>query len=478
MTGVETKPAAARPEISAATWRLAWVVAFGAFASGLDTSLINIALKTIQDEFDTTLRVAQWVSSGYLLALAVSLPGCAWLSRRVGVGRLWLGALAAFTVISALCAMAPTMEVLIGLRVLQGLTAGLLVPAGQTILGQAVGPGKLGRVMARLGVAVVLAPAIGPFIGGLMLHSLSWRWLFLINVPIGAVALALGLRWIPHEKGTATTPLDWAGFAYIGMGLPLVVLGLTDWGSDGSPKPVPVLLPLGLGVAGLVVFVLHATRRSHPLLDMSLYRSPGYSTASVAFIFNGALTFGCGLVFPLYFQMLHGNGVVETGLQMLSMGAGTGIMLPLSGRLTDRYGGGPIAVLGTGCAVVATTSFALMGADPSPVLVQALLFLLGMGTGMASTPLVISAFTTVPRDRLPEATSQINILARLGGALGAALFAVVLARGLLGGTRHAFHVAFQWQCGTAIAALASTLCLWLTLHRSGDGGTPQGAPHH
>ncbi|CAG6390864.1 DHA2 family efflux MFS transporter permease subunit [Streptomyces cocklensis] len=472
MTGIDTKSAAATSEISPATWRLAWVVAFGAFASGLDTSLINIALKTVQDEFGTGLRVAQWVSSAYLLALAVSLPGCAWLGRRVGVGRLWLGALAAFTVISALCAAAPSMEVLIGLRVLQGLTAGLLVPAGQTVLGQAVGPGRLGRVMARLGVAVVLAPAIGPFLGGLMLHSLSWRWLFLINVPIGAVALMLGLRWIPHEKGTATTPLDWAGFSYVGIGLPLVVLGLTDWGSDGSPKPLPVLLPLGLGAAGLVVFVLHATRREHPLLDMSLYRSPGYSTASVAFLFNGALTFGCALVFPLYFQMLHGDSVVETGLQMLSMGAGTGIMLPLGGRLTDRYGSGPIAVLGTGCAVVATTTFAFVGSDPSPVLVQALLLLLGMGTGTASTPLVISAFTTVPRERLPEATAQINILARLGGALGAALYAVVLARGLPGGTRHAFHVAFQWQCGTALAALAGTLLLWLTLHRAGASSLP------
>lgn len=478
MTGVGTRTAPVQPEISPATWRLAWVIAFGAFAGGLDTSLINIALHTIQGEFHTDLGLAQWISSAYLLALAVSLPVCAWLGRRVGVGRLWLGALAAFTVISALCALAPTMEVLIGLRVLQGLTAGLLVPAGQTILGQAVGPGKLGRVMARLGVAVVLAPALGPFLGGLMLHSLSWRWLFLINVPIGAVALVLGLRWIPHEKGAATAPLDWAGFSYIGAGLPLTVLGLTNWGSDGSPKPVQVLLPLGLGVAGLVAFVLHATRRDHPLLDMSLYRNAGYASASVAFIFNGALVFGCGLVFPLYFQLLHGNGVVETGLQMLSMGAGTAIMLPLSGRLTDRYGGGPISVLGTGCAVVATTTFAVLGPGQSPVLVQTLLFLLGMGTGMASTPLVISAFTTVPRDRLPEATSQINILARLGGALGAALFAVVLARGLLGGTRHAFHVAFQWQCGTALLALASTLYLWLTLHRAGDQGLPAGGPHH
>jgi EmrB/QacA subfamily drug resistance transporter len=458
-------PVTAPPEISAETWRLAWVIAFGAFAGGLDISIVNIALDTIRYSFHTDLNEAQWISSGYLLALAVSLPMCAWLGRRVGVGRLWLGSLVCFIIISGLCAAAPTIGALIGLRVLQGLAAGLLVPAGQTVLGQAVGPGRLGRVMARLGIAVVLAPALGPVVGGLILHALSWRWLFLINVPIGIAALICGLRWIPHEKGAPTSRLDVVGFAYIGLGLPLIVYGLTNWGSDGAPRPLPVLLPLGLGAAGLAAFAVHATRREHPLLDLGLYRNAVYTMASIAFFFNGALTFGCALIFPLYFQLLHHDGTVATGLAVLPLAAGTALTLPTSGRLTDRYGGGPVAVGGTGLAVVATTVLALIGGQVNIVVILVLLFALGMGTGMATTPLMIGAFTTAPPDKLPDATAQVNIVARIGGALGAAIFTVVLARALTTGTAQAFSVAFTWQCVTAVAAMATALLLWLVQYR-------------
>ncbi|MGW2492650.1 DHA2 family efflux MFS transporter permease subunit [Streptomyces sp. NPDC001606] len=473
MSRVEAKPAET-DAITPAIWRLAGVIALGAFAGGLDTSLINIALETIQKQFHTGIGTAQWIASGYLLALAVSLPVCAWLGRRVGAGRLYLWALAAFTVISALCGLAPNIESLIVLRVFQGLTAGLLVPTGQTILGQAVGPGRLGRVMARLGIAVTLAPALGPTLGGLMLHNLSWRWLFLINVPLGIIAIALGRRYLPREKGASTTRLDWAGYGYVGVGLPLVVYSLTTWGELGRPDGVRVLLPLVIGVLGLAVFVRHAARRESPLLDMGLFRNPGYVAACAGFAFNGAMSFGSALLFPLYFQLLHTDGVVATGLQMLPLGLGTALTLPLSGRLTDKYTGGPVAVAGASLTALVTAAFALAD-SPGKVFVQVLLFGLGMGTGLASTPMMVAAFGIVPRDRLPDATAQINILVRLGGALGAALFSVIVARGLSSGPEHAFHTALWWQFGTAVATLLGTLGLWWALRKN---PAPTAHPHH
>ena len=175
-------------------WRLAAVIAFGAFMSGLDASIVNVGLETIARDLNASIGTTQWAANGYLIALAVSLPVCGWLGRRVGVGRLWLVALAGFTVTSGLCALAGSIHQLIGLRVLQGLTAGLLIPAGQTVIGQAVGSRRLGVVMATLGVAVALAPALGPTLGGVVIHLASWPWLFLVNLPLGALALHLGLR--------------------------------------------------------------------------------------------------------------------------------------------------------------------------------------------------------------------------------------------------------------------------------------------
>lgn len=447
-------------EIGKETWRLAWVIAFGAFTAGLDTSLVNVALRTIQTEFGTTLDVAQWVSSGYLLALAVSLPVCGWLGNRVGTGRLWLGALTAFTVISGLCAAAPTIGLLIALRVLQGLSAGLLVPAGQTILGRAVGPHRLGRVMARLGIAVTLAPALGPVVGGLLLDGLGWRWLFLLNVPVGAVVLLLGRRRVPRGTPSSATPLDWLGFGYVGVGLPLVVYGLTDWDAGAGASAANVW-PLAVGAVALALFTRRSLRQRKPLLDLRLHARPAFAAACGAMVFGGVLMFGCTLLFPLYFQLARGEGVVATGLLTFAFGAGTAVTLPLAGRLTDSRGGGPVAVLGGLITVIVTGELALVGPDQPAVVVQLVLLALGVGTALVVSPLMVSAFRAVDQDQLPDATAQVNIVNRVGGALGAAVFAVVVDRGLSGGTTAAFQLAFRWQWGATLLALAGAGLLWL-----------------
>lgn len=454
---IENSPGEA---ISPATWRLAWVIAFGAFTAGLDTSLVQVALHTIQADFGVTLGVAQWVSSSYLLALAVSLPACAWLGNRVGTGRLWLAALAAFTVVSVLCAIAPSIGMLIAFRVLQGLVAGLLVPAGQTLLGHAVGPARLGRVMSRLGIAVSLAPALGPVVGGMLLDLLDWRWLFWLNVPIGIVVLLLGVRRVPRERGTKGAPLDWVGFAYVGIGLPLLVYGLTEWGADAAPRFDTVVTPLVLGAIGLTLFIRRSTRQPHPLLDLRLLRRPTYAAANAAMVFAGVLTFGSTLLFPLYFQLARHDGILATGLLTFALGLGTAMALPVSGRLVDTYGGGPVAVLGAIIAAAVTLELVIVGPNQPALLIQVVLLLLGAGTALLAIPLTVAAYASVPPHQLPDAAAQFNIVNRIGGALGAAIFAVTINRGLAHGTTTAFDDAFTWQLGAAALALASAAVVW------------------
>ncbi|AYF78495.1 DHA2 family efflux MFS transporter permease subunit [Nocardia yunnanensis] len=448
-------------KIPAHVWRTAAVVVFGAVMGMLDTSLVNIGLHTIGADLGASLATIQWVASGYLLALGVSLTVCGWLARRVGVTRLWMGALIAFTVASTACAFAPTASWLIALRILQGLAAGLMIPAGQTILGQAAGPQRMGRVMGVVGIAVVGAPAIGPTIGGLMLAHWSWEWLFLINIPFGLVGLAAGLRYLPRTGGVPVQRLDVLGLVLAGGGVSAIVYGLSEVGSTGSFGSLSVWLPLVLGVPGLGAFVVRALREARPLLDIRLFANRGFRAATTACFFAGGAMFGLMVLLPLYFQVLHGTGIIRTGLDLLAYGLGGIIMLPLGGRLTDRFGGGRVAVIGNLAIALTVLPLAFLPVDVNGLVVQLLLFAAGLATAVGAMPLVSSAYAAVRHEQLPDATALVNILQRVGGALAVALVAVILSRATASGWAPVtgYHVAFGGLAALSLAASAASTVL-------------------
>ncbi|MCG3756608.1 MULTISPECIES: DHA2 family efflux MFS transporter permease subunit [unclassified Amycolatopsis] len=434
--------------IDRATWRICWIIVFGAFASGLDASVVTIGLDSISSDLGADLSVTQWIASGYLLALALSLPLTGWLARRFGAGRVWLVALAAFTVTSGLCAAAPDVVLLIAFRFLQGLAGGVLIPAGQTVLGQQVGAARLGRVMATLGIAVSVAPALGPLAGGLILHGLSWPWLFLINLPIGAVGLVLGLRYVPRGSRENPGGIDFVGLALIAAGLPLVLYTITTWGDTGQLE-WPILVP------GLVLLVWFVRRRHpRPLLDFSLYRNRLYRAASLAAAFNGALIFGSGIVVTLYFQLGRHLDFVDTGLSLLGFAGATAAIAPVTGRAVDRYGAAPVALVGAVLAVVCTVPFAFLPVDAPGVLVQILLAGYGASVALVSMPMGIAAYKTVEPSRLPDAAAQVTILLRVGGSLGGAVFAVLIA-GRLPDVDAAFRLGFAAISVGAVGALGT-----------------------
>lgn len=415
-------------KIPAYVWRTAAVVVFGAVMGMLDTSLVNIGLHTIGADLGADLATIQWVASGYLLALGVSLTICGWLARRVGVGRLWLMALAAFTLTSAACAFAPSAAWLIALRIAQGLSAGVMIPAGQTILGQAAGPKRMGRVMGVVGIAVVGAPAIGPTIGGLMLANWSWEWLFLINIPLGLIGLGLGYRYLPMDKGAPTQRLDIAGLLLAGGGVSAVVYGLSELGVETASVALSVWLPIVLGLAALVGFVVRTVRSTRPLLDVRMFANRVFAAANTAGFFAGASMFGVMVLLPLYFQVLQGDGLVRTGLSLMAFGIGGVVTAPLGGRLADRLGGGTVAVVGNLAVAATMLPFAFLPAEANAVVVQILLFAAGVATALAGFPLIAAAYASVRPDQLPDAAAFVNILQRVGGAVGVAVIAVILSR--------------------------------------------------
>ncbi|WP_067812869.1 MDR family MFS transporter [Nocardia inohanensis] len=459
-TPVISKPVES-DKIPAHVWRTAGVVVFGAVMGMLDTSLVNIGLHTIGADLNASLATIQWVASGYLLALGVSLTVVGWLARRVGVGRLWVLALAAFTIVSAACAFAPTANWLIALRILQGLAAGLMIPAGQTILGQAAGPQRMGRVMGVVGIAVVGAPALGPTIGGLMLAHWSWEWLFLINIPLGVIGLALGLRYLPMDRGTATQPLDVAGVVLGGGGVSAVVYGLSEIGEKGSATALSVWLPILLGLAGIIGFVLRGVRMTNPLLDLRLFANRAFATANTAGFFAGGSMFGAMVLLPLYFQVLHGDGLIRTGVELIAFGAGGVVMLPLGGRLADRFGGGRVAIAGNLLVAVAFLPFVFLPVNANAALVEVLLFLAGLATGVAAMPLVSAAYASVRREQLPDATAFVNIVQRIGGAVGVAGIAVILSRATASGWDPASGYQLAFAGITALSLVAAVLSVLL-----------------
>lgn len=469
----DTRTATAGDKLGWPTWRLAGVVVFGAFAAQLDTSVVNVGLVRIGTELGSGLGQVQWVTNGYLIALGLGLPACAWLGQRMGVGRLWMISLGAFTASSGLCALAPTLGALVALRAVQGVSAGLLVPAGQTILGQAVGPGRLGRVMATLGVAVSMAPALGPVVGGTVLAFASWRWLFVINLPIGAAGLALGARFVPRGDRGAASPLDWPGLAYLSVGLPLLVYALTAAGLRASLASPTTLACLLAGAAALGAYGWRATHHRHPLLDLRLFANPVYAAASAAGAATSAAVFGAAIAFPLYFEVLKHRSSFATGLSLISLGAGTALAVPWAGRLTDRHGGGALAVVGAAVMALTTAPFAFLGAHADVLVVQFLLLVRGAGTGMAAVPAMAVAFAAVRPDQLPDATTQVNIVGRISGAAGGALVAVVVARALPRGAAGGFHAAFWWLDAFSVLALAAALWLWQATARSARPSSPE-----
>jgi EmrB/QacA subfamily drug resistance transporter len=419
--------------------RVAVVVVVGAIMSILDTTIVNVALESLARDLDAPLSTIQWVSSGYLLSLATVIPLTGWAAERFGPRRVWMTVVSAFVVTSALCGLAWSAESLIAFRVLQGLAGGMIMPIGMITLAQTAGPQRVGRVMGVVGVPMLLGPVLGPVLGGLLVTHLSWRWIFYVNLPIGLVGLVLAARLMPRERAEGTagadgrpSPLDWRGLLLLSPGLALVVFGLSEVSTHGSVS-VGRMLPVVAGVVLVAAFVRHAWRAPAPLVDVRLLRKPGFSAASATVFLVGAALFGSLLLLPLYFQLARGENALVAGALTAPQGIGAALGMWLGGRLTDRIGGGRVVLGGLVVVLLGTLPFTQVGADTSYWLLGGALVLRGVGLGFTMMPAMAAAYAMLERAQVPRATPMLNVLQRVGGALGTAATAVVLQHHLGGG---------------------------------------------
>jgi EmrB/QacA subfamily drug resistance transporter len=441
-------------------------VIVGSIMSILDTTIVNVALDTLGRELHSSISQIQWVVTGYMLSLAAVIPISGWAAQRFGAKRVYLTSLVLFTAGSALCGLASSTTELVAFRVIQGIGGGMILPIGQLMMAQAAGPERMGRVMSIVAVPAMLAPILGPTIGGLIVDNATWRWIFYVNLPIGVIAVLAALRVLPsveRVKGAAKR-LDARGLALMATGLPLLTYGLAEIGSTGSVDSVKVIVPILAGFALIGLFAVHALRIPNPLLDLRLYRRPTFSSASIAMFCLGAALFGGMILLPLYWQGIRHESVVHTGLLTAPQGLGMALVMPLAGKLTDRLGGGPLALFGVIVTTVATVPFGLIGAHTPIAWLSVAMLVRGMGIGFAFMPAMAAAFASLERSELPDATPQLNVLQRVGGSIGTAVLAVVLQRALSGvhtlsGAASAYGTAFWASAG--LTALAIIPCVIL-----------------
>jgi EmrB/QacA subfamily drug resistance transporter len=438
-------------------WRISLIVVIGTVMAILDTTVVNVAIETLHHELHSSLSDVQWVSTGYMLSLAAVIPITGWAASRFGAKTVYLTTLTVFTLGSILCGLATSTPELIAFRVVQGVGGGMILPVGQLIMAEAAGPKHMGRVMSVISVPAMLAPILGPTLGGAILQSVSWRWIFYINVPIGVIAVTTAIRGLPSPERGRAGKLDIAGLALMATGLPLLTYAFAELGTLGHFSPTRVGLPLLLSIVLLAAFVRHALRVPEPLLDLRLLRSPTFASAVATTFFLSAALFGALILVPLYWQNVRHMSIIDTGLLMAPQGVGAALMMPLAGRLTDRFGGGPMALFGAVLTTVGSIPFGFIGAHTSIAWISGVMFVRGIGIGFAFVPPMAAAFASLDRSQFAHATPQLNALQRTGGSIGTAVLAVVLQHELIGkhtlaGAASAFGVAF-WA-GVAISAVS------------------------
>jgi EmrB/QacA subfamily drug resistance transporter len=437
------------------------VIMLGTMLSTLDMTVVNVALDRLGRDLHSSIANVQWVVTAYLLALAAVMPVSGWASRRFGARRVFIWSLALFTAGSALCALADSTLALVSCRVLQGAAGGMILPTSQLIGAEVAGVKRMGPVMSRVWMVTSIGAVLGPVLGGAILDSLGWRWIFLINVPVGAAAVLGAVLLLPETPRRTAGRFDLGGFARLSLGLPALMFGLSLAATHGHFTSISVIAPLALGLALLTAFVQHALRRERPLLDVRLYAHRAFAAGSLSLACLNVAWFGALILLPLYLQQLRHDSAALTGLLLAPQGLGTAIGMWFVGRVNDRSSSIRIGIAGVLLFAIGTVPLAFAGPHTSYVLICAGALFEGFGGGVAWVPAIAAAYGGLRPEEISDGTPLVSVITRIGASVGTAAAAIVLQQTLvhLGRPRTAAHlsVAYDITFWVVIGMTAATL---------------------
>jgi DHA2 family lincomycin resistance protein-like MFS transporter len=497
MTSTHTTPTPATPVtpdvIDPRSMRVIWLLLVAAFVAILNETTMGIAIPHLNEDLHVPPELGQWMTSGFMLTMAVVIPTTGFLLQRFTTRQVFLAAMTAFSLGTLVCLIAPGFVILLVGRVIQALGTGIMMPLLMTTVMKVVPPHSRGRMMGRVSLVISLAPAIGPTLSGAVLDLLSWRWLFAIVLPIALISLLIGMRWMTNLGETTKAPIDILSIILSALAFGGIVFGLTQLGrGEGTPDAAPSgitpatlgAFTLSIGVVTLALFVwrqLVLQRKDNALLDLRVFRSRNFTIAIIIMSVIALAMFGTLTLLPLYLQNVAGLDALVAGLILLPGSILMGLLAPLMGRIYDAKG--PKTLLAPGTIIISAVLFlySLVGAHTPVWQLIAMQTAMSVGMAMSFTPLFSASLGSLERRLYSRGSAVLNTLQQVAGAAGVAILIAAYSSLLHTGEQQGLDPADAGASGTQAAFLIAAIIslapvvLSFFIRKPADQEVPEGA---
>ncbi|ACL20849.1 EmrB/QacA subfamily drug resistance transporter [Desulfitobacterium sp. LBE] len=415
---------------------IAWILVLGAIMPLLDSTMVNIAINHLSHDFSIGLDLIQWVITGYVLAMAISVPLAGWMVQRFNGKWLMIGANILFLAASIASGFSWSIHSLIIFRVVQGFSAGFIMTLVTTLCVETAGRERMGRLMSTIGIPTVLGPILGPVIGAVIVQFLSWRYIFFVNIPLGILAITLMIWKLPDfTPANIKAKFDFIGIILLGTASAALIYGITKAAKSATFNNSTTIAYGVAGIAILAIYMIYAAlKKDQAILPLHLFRLKNFSAVMVGLFLAGIATNGPMLLLPLFFQNIKGFSVLNTGLILIPQGIGMLIARPLIGKLTDKWGARNVVLVSLALTIVGTIPFIFINEASSLFVVSLVLFVRGVGIGGVTIPMMTDAYTGMVKQEIAQASVGTRLMQNIGGAFGSAVMATAVSLSIQGKT--------------------------------------------
>ncbi|MBC3797996.1 MDR family MFS transporter [Acetobacterium tundrae] len=413
---------------------IAWILVLGAVMPLLDSTMVNIAINHLSTDFNTGLDLIQWVITGYVLAMAISVPLAGWMAQRFNGKWLMIGANVVFLAASIASGFSGDIYLLIISRIVQGFSAGFISTLVSILIVEVAGRERMGRLMSAIAIPSVLGPILGPVIGAVIIQYSSWRFIFFVNIPIGILAITLMILKLPNfTPANVKAKFDFIGITLLGASSVALIYGIAQAAKSATFNNSTTIGYVVAGVTILAIYLIYAAiKKEQAILPLHLFKTKSFSAVMVGLFLAGIATNGPMLLLPLFFQNIKGLSVLGAGLILIPQGIGMLVARPLIGKLTDKLGARNVVLVSLALAIVGTFPFVFFNEASSLIVVSIVLFVRGMGIGGVTIPMMTDAYTGMVKQEIAQASVGTRLMQNIGGAFGSAVLATVVSLSIQG----------------------------------------------